>query len=102
MGQHAIGVAGEQRQQVEFFRRETKQAGQLKEAIELFKLNVEAYPTSANVYDSLGDGYVADGQNDLARQASQKALELLPASPLPDAVKAGIRESAEQKLNKLK
>ena len=51
------------------------QAGKTKAAIELFKLNTEAYPTSANTYDSLGDGYLADGQNDLALKASQTAIE---------------------------
>src|SRR5690242_2266929 len=54
-----------------------------KEAIELFKLNTEAYPASANTYDSLGDAYVADGQSDLALQASQKAIELLPNDAAP-------------------
>jgi len=50
-----------------------------KNAVALFQLNTEAYPNSANAYDSLGDGYAADGQNEKAIQASQKALELLPA-----------------------
>ena len=36
--------------------------GKNKEAIEIFKLNVEAYPESWNVYDSLGEAYMNDGQ----------------------------------------
>src|ERR1051325_6326488 len=32
------------------------QSGKSKEAIEIFKLNVEAYPQAFNTYDSLGDG----------------------------------------------
>ena len=48
------------------------QEGKTKQAIELFKLNTEAYPTSANTYDSLGDAYLADGQNDLALQGVAK------------------------------
>ena len=34
------------------------------EAIEVFKLNVEAYPNSANVYDSLGDAYQAPARKE--------------------------------------
>jgi pimeloyl-ACP methyl ester carboxylesterase len=77
------------------------QAGRAKEAIALFKLNTEAYPTSANTFDSLGDGYVADGQNDLALQASRTAIELLAADTSPEDRKAAIRASAEQKIAKL-
>ena len=32
-----------------------------REAIELFKMNVEDYPKSANVYDSLGEAYMING-----------------------------------------
>jgi pimeloyl-ACP methyl ester carboxylesterase len=78
------------------------QAGRTKEAIELFKLNTQAYPTSANTYDSLGDAYLADGQNDLALQASQKAIEMLAGDKAPDDFKKAIRASAEQKIAKLK
>jgi dienelactone hydrolase len=78
------------------------QARRTKEAIALFKLNTEAYPTSANTYDSLGDAYLADGQNDLALQASQKAIEMLAGDKAPDDFKKAIRASAEQKIAKLK
>ncbi|HUJ20828.1 MAG TPA: alpha/beta hydrolase, partial [Bryobacteraceae bacterium] len=54
------------------------QAGRTQEAIEIFKLNVAAYPESPNTYDSLSDGYIASGQKDLALQNVKKALELLP------------------------
>lgn len=33
----------------------------VKEAIEIFKMNVEMYPDSWNVYNSLGEGYMNDG-----------------------------------------
>jgi dienelactone hydrolase len=78
------------------------QGGRAKDAIALFKLNVEAYPTSANAQDSLGDGYLADGQNDLALAASQKALELLPADAGNAQFKEAVRKSAEQKIQKIK
>src|SRR5262249_51558578 len=42
------------------------QAGDKDDAVELFKMNVEAYPTSSNAQDSLADGYLAAGKNDLA------------------------------------
>jgi predicted alpha/beta superfamily hydrolase len=46
------------------------------EAIAAFKRNVELYPRSANVYDSLGDGLEAQGKADLALQNVQKAVEV--------------------------
>src|SRR5208337_248015 len=53
------------------------QEGNTQAAIALFQLNVTAYPDSPNVYDSLGDAYLANGQTDLARQNAQKTLDLL-------------------------
>jgi uncharacterized protein len=46
------------------------------EAIVVFKRNVELYPGSANVYDSLGDGYEADSKLDLAAKNVEKAVEV--------------------------
>jgi CubicO group peptidase (beta-lactamase class C family) len=46
------------------------------DAIEIFKLNVEAYPQSANPYDSLGEAYRKLGQRELALASYRKALEL--------------------------
>lgn len=48
------------------------------EAIEVFKLNVEDYPQSANVYDSLGEAYMANGDKELAIKNYQKSVELNP------------------------
>jgi tetratricopeptide (TPR) repeat protein len=78
------------------------QAGRANEAIRLFRLNTLAYPLSANTYDSLGDAYLASGQDELALRMSEKALELLPKDRVSDARKNAIRESAEQKIAKLK
>src|SRR5215208_3080255 len=80
---------------------ERVQAGQTKDAVALFTLNVEAYPTSANAQDSLGDGYLADGQNGPALSAARRALELLPADKGTEEGKEAIRTSAQQKIDKL-
>jgi dienelactone hydrolase len=78
------------------------QAGDIKGAVEILKLNVTAYPNSANAYDSFSDALLADGQKDLARQNAKRALELLPADTSdPEERRKGIRESAEQKLKQL-
>jgi dienelactone hydrolase len=78
------------------------QAADNKGAVELMKLNATAYPNSPNVYDSLSDAYVADGQKDLARQNAKKALELLPSDTAdPEDRRKAIKESAEQKLKQL-
>ena len=53
-------------------------AKKLPEAIFYFKLNVEFYPGSANVYDSLGEAYVATGEKELAIANYKKSLELNP------------------------
>jgi dienelactone hydrolase len=78
------------------------QAGDNKGGVELLKLNVMAYPNSPNVYDSLSDAYLADGQKDLARLNAKKALELLPSDTTdPEDRRKGIKENAEQKLKQL-
>jgi dienelactone hydrolase len=75
------------------------QAGDAKMAIELFKLNVTAYPDSPNVYDSLADAYIADGQTDLARQNAQKTLDLLAHyTKYSEAQSNALRASAQKKL----
>jgi dienelactone hydrolase len=78
------------------------QAGRPDEAIRLFRLNTIAYATSANTYDSLGDAYLAAGQNEWALRMSEKALEVLAKDRSSEERKKAIRESAEQKIAKLK
>jgi hypothetical protein len=46
-------------------------------AMRLFRLNIDAYPGSANAYDSMGDYYRATGSKSLARQMYLKSLSLL-------------------------
>jgi predicted alpha/beta superfamily hydrolase len=45
-------------------------------ALEFFRFNVAAYPGSANVYDSLGEGLEQDGQLDLALASYRTAYEV--------------------------
>jgi CubicO group peptidase (beta-lactamase class C family) len=52
--------------------------GKRKEAVEIFKLNVEAYPNAFNTYDSLGEAYVEIGERELAITNYKKSLELNP------------------------
>lgn len=47
-------------------------------AVKLFELNVRDFPESANVYDSMGDGYFAARHYEKARVNYQKAFEMAP------------------------
>jgi len=87
---------------VNFMGYEHLQAGDNKGAIEIFKLNALAYPNSPNVYDSLADAYLADGQKDLARQNAKRVLEVLPSDMTDneDRRKA-IHDAAAEKLKQL-
>jgi len=48
------------------------------QAIQIFQLNVQLFPQSANAYDSLGEAYMDNGDKDLAIQNYQKSLVLNP------------------------
>lgn len=50
----------------------------VKDAIEVFKLNVEDYPQSANTWDSLAEGYMVDGNKELAIKNYKRSIELDP------------------------
>jgi glyoxylase-like metal-dependent hydrolase (beta-lactamase superfamily II) len=50
----------------------------LKEAIEIFKMNVELYPEAWNVYDSLGEGYMLLGEKELAIKYYEESLKINP------------------------
>jgi hypothetical protein len=49
-----------------------------KEAIRILQLNVEAYPQSSNVYDSLGEAYMDDGDKAQSIANYRKSLQLNP------------------------
>ena len=52
--------------------------GRVKDAVEIFKLNVEMYPQGFNTYDSLGEAYLAAGERALAVKNYKRSLELNP------------------------
>ena len=77
-------------------------------AIEIFKLNLLAYPDSADAHYNLADAYLADGQKELARQYAEKALALLDSHAAPlsswsdtEQRRGEIRRSAERTLQTL-
>ena len=54
------------------------QGKKLAEAIRIFQLNVEAYPQSSNVYDSLGEAYMDDGKKSEAIANYRRSLAMNP------------------------
>lgn len=48
------------------------------EAIRVFEMNVTLYPESSNVYDSLGEAYLASGDSLIALDNYKKSLEINP------------------------
>ena len=53
-------------------------ANKFKDAIRIFQMNVEAFPNSANTYDSLAEGYMDDGDKAQAVANYEKSLQLNP------------------------
>ena len=49
-------------------------------AIEVFAENVKRYPKSANVYDSLGEGYMAKDDNESAIKYYKKSVKINPGN----------------------
>lgn len=45
-------------------------------ALELFKMNTQLYPENGNIWDSLGDGFLANDQKEDAIKSYQKAIKL--------------------------
>jgi tetratricopeptide (TPR) repeat protein len=50
----------------------------IEDAIEIFKLNVQMFPDAFNPYDSLGEAYMLNDENELAIFNYKKSLELNP------------------------
>jgi CubicO group peptidase (beta-lactamase class C family) len=56
------------------------QAGKVKEAAEIFKLNTIAFPKSSNVYDSYGEALMALGNKTTAIENYKKSVQLNPGN----------------------
>jgi dienelactone hydrolase len=79
------------------------QGGNAKDAIVVFEMNVDAYPRSANTYDSLSDAHLAAGNRDEALRLAEKALAVLATDAQANTdFGALIRESAERKIKELR
>lgn len=78
------------------------QGGQVKDAVGVFQLNVDAYPRSANTYDSLSDGYLALGDKEAALKYAQKTIEMVDQDPnATPEFKQRLRAGAEEKIKEL-
>lgn len=66
-------------------------AKKIKDAIEVFKVNVKLFPHSWNVYDSLGEAFADDGNTDDAIKNYEMSVKINPKS-----------DSGKQALEKLK
>ena len=53
-------------------------ANKIEEAIAIFKLNIQEYPKSWNVYDSYAEALMVNGENEVAIENYKKSLELNP------------------------
>ncbi len=83
-------------------------AGEIKEGIEIFRLNLLAYPDSADAHFNLADAYFRDGQKALARQYAERALAMVDSHAAPlsswsdtEQRRAEIRQSIRELLDKL-
>ena len=77
--------------------------GRNADALLVMQMNADAYPTSANVFDSLSDAYLANGNQAEALRFAEKALAMLPTDTRSaPAFRDAIRQSAEQKVRDLK
>lgn len=65
---------------------------QYDKAIEIFKLNTERFPKSANAWDSLGEGYATKGDSKNAVVSFKKSLGMNP----PENVKANSEKFLKQ------
>jgi len=58
------------------------QINKIPEAIKVFKINIEIFPESSNVYDSLGDAYWAANDKKNAASCFKKAVEKNPTNTI--------------------
>ena len=82
---------------------ELTQAGQRPLGLDVFRLNVEAHPGSANAADSLSEALEEAGQRAPAFEWAEKALKLLPADrSVPPAQRDGLQKALEARIARLR
>ncbi|MEX0287961.1 MAG: serine hydrolase [Flavobacteriaceae bacterium] len=54
--------------------------GEVKKAVAVFELNIEAYPNSSNVYDSYAEALLEDGNKEKAIENYKKSVEINPGN----------------------
>jgi CubicO group peptidase (beta-lactamase class C family) len=72
-------------------------------AIDILRLNAEAFPDSANAYDSLAEAYETSGNRETAIKFYEKVLEALPRDgSINEQFKNRLKENALKKIQELK
>ena len=90
-------------QEMNLYGYQLMQEGANADALIVLQMNAEAFPASANVYDSVADAYLANGNAAEALRYAEKAIKMLETDTrTPAAFKDAVRESAEQKIRDLK
>ncbi len=78
------------------------QGGDVAKALVIFRMGTEAYPTSANAWDSYGEACLTSGDNASALKYYQKALEILPSdSTINPALRDAIANNAPAVIERL-
>jgi hypothetical protein len=72
------------------------------DAIELFRVNAELFPRSANVYDSLSEAYEVTADSARAVQIARKTLEVVSSdTTLTDNARENFRRVANDRIRRL-
>ncbi len=73
------------------------------DAIQIFQLNVSAYPGSLNAYDSMAEAYMSAGMDSMATLYYNKELDLISRDAgSDDVVSQNLKYRAEKNLERLK
>jgi hypothetical protein len=82
---------------------ELMQTGQRPVGLDVFRLNVEAHPTSANAADSLSEALEEAGERALSLEWAEKGLKLLPADrTLPPPQREALQKGLEARIGRLR
>jgi hypothetical protein len=76
--------------------------GRAREGIELFRVNTELYPSSANTFDSLSEAYETVGDSANAVRFARRTLEVAPAEArLPQATRDNLVRISSERIRRL-